>query len=83
MSRKRSANRKDWSSGSVEYNMPTMEAITSTIVNKPGILACHAAREVGIPKQRIGDMLALMEYSGTMLYEDERGGLYYYGRRAE
>lgn len=83
MSKNRTTNRKDWNAGCVEYNMPTLEAITSTILSNPGILACQAAREVGIPKQRIGDLLALMEYSGTMLYEDERGGLYYYGRRAE
>lgn len=50
---------------------PTMEALEELIKRKPGILYCHAASEIGIAKQRMMNVLTLMEDTGRLLWEDE------------
>lgn len=60
---------------------PAYETTDRIIRENPGITAARLARELGVARSTVTRRLPGMEESGYLYAEDERGGLWPFGRR--
>lgn len=61
-----------------ESDFETMERI---LEEQPGITAAELARRLNVPNSTVQRRLPSMEEAGYLLSEDEKGGLWPFGRR--
>lgn len=61
-----------------ESEFETMESI---LEEHPGITAAELARKLNVPDSTVQRRLPSMEEAGYLLSEDEKGGLWPFGRR--
>jgi DNA-binding IclR family transcriptional regulator len=60
---------------------PEYEDTDRIIHEKPGITPAQLARELGVARSTVTRRLPSMEEAGYLYVEDERGGLWPFGRR--
>lgn len=65
-----------WSSKKTDY-----EQTDAVIRTNPGITPAELARRLNKHRSTIGRRLTIMEQAGYLYSEDEKGRLYYFGRR--
>lgn len=57
------------------------EAVDRVIQRQPGVRPAQIAREVGVARSTIQRRLPSMEEAGYLYSEDDKGGLWPFGRR--
>ena len=57
------------------------EEMAEVIEAQPGISASELARRLGVPTSTVTRRLPSMDEAGTYLYEDDKGGLWPFGKR--
>jgi len=65
-----------WSKKEAEF-----EEMAELIEEKPGISAGELARRLGVPTSTVTRRLPSMDEAGIYLYEDDKGGLWPFGKR--
>ena len=60
---------------------PALEKTDHVVRAKPGLTAAELARELGVARSTVARRLPSMEQAGYLYSEDERGGLWPFGRR--
>ncbi len=58
------------------------ERMIRLIQQQPGIRPAELARRLGISRSTVQRRLPTLEALGYLLYEDERGGLFFWRRRS-
>ena len=59
---------------------PEFEAMAEQIEAQPGISASELARRLGVPTSTVTRRLPSMDEAGILLAEDEKGGLWPFGK---
>lgn len=62
-------------------NRQDYEEMARLIQERPGIRPSELAREMNVSRSTVTRRLPSLEEAGILLSEDERGGLWYFGRR--
>ncbi len=57
------------------------ESMEQILEQHPGITAAELARKLDVPKSTVQRRLPSMEEAGYLLSEDDKGGLWPFGRR--
>ncbi len=57
------------------------EEMAEVIEAQPGISASELARRLGVPTSTVTRRLPSMDEAGIYLYEDDKGGLWPFGKR--
>ncbi len=57
------------------------EEMAEAIEAQPGISASELARRLGVPTSTVTRRLPSMDEAGIYLYEDDKGGLWPFGKR--
>ncbi len=65
-----------WNKKQVEF-----EVVDQVIQQRPGIRPAQVAKEVGVARSTIQRRLPSMEEAGYLYSEDDKGGLWPFGRR--
>lgn len=60
---------------------PDFEQMAELIEEQPGISASEIARRLGVSPSTITRRLPSMDEAGILLFEDEKGGLWPFGKR--
>lgn len=60
---------------------PEFEDMAALIEQQPGISASELARRLGAPTSTVTRRLPSMDEAGILLTEDEKGGLWPFGKR--
>lgn len=60
---------------------PAFEDMKELIDSEPGISASELARKLGVPTSTVTRRLPSMDEAGILLAEDEKGGLWPFGKR--
>jgi DNA-binding IclR family transcriptional regulator len=58
-----------------------VEMIAQAVQSNPGKRAGHIARKLGLHRSAVTRALPALEEAGVLLAEDDRGRLFYIGRR--
>ena len=62
-------------------NRQEYEEMARLIQQRPGIRSSELAREMNVSRSTVTRRLPSLEEAGILLSEDEKGGLWYFGRR--
>jgi Mn-dependent DtxR family transcriptional regulator len=60
---------------------PEFDEMATLIEQHPGITAAQLAQKLGVAKSTVARRLPGLDEAGQLLYEDERGGLWPFGKR--
>lgn len=60
---------------------PEFEDMAEVIEQQPGISASELARQLGVKTSTVTRRLPSMDEAGILLFEDEKGGLWPFGKR--
>lgn len=60
---------------------PEFEDMAEVIEQQPGISASELARQLGVTTSTVTRRLPSMDEAGILLFEDEKGGLWPFGKR--
>lgn len=60
---------------------PELDEMNSLIEQHPGITAAELAQKLNVAKSTIGRRLPDMEEVGLLLYEDDKGGFWPFGKK--
>jgi DNA-binding IclR family transcriptional regulator len=60
---------------------PEFETMEQILEQHPGITAAELARRLDLPRSTVQRRLPSMNDAGYLLYEDEKGGLWPFGRK--
>lgn len=60
---------------------PEFEEMADVIKGEPGISASELARRLGVSTSTVTRRLPSMDEAGILLFEDEKGGLWPFGKR--
>ncbi len=60
---------------------PELQAMNELIESNPGILPSELAGMLGVAKSTVTRRLPTLDDAGLLLYEDEHGGLWPFGRK--
>ena len=58
-----------------------VEMIAQTVQDNPGKRAGYIAQKLGLHRSSVNRALPALEEAGILLSEDDRGRLFYFGRR--
>ena len=58
-----------------------LEMIAQVVQRNPGRRAGYIAQKLGLPRSSVTRALPALEEAGILLAEDDRGRLFYFGRR--
>jgi Mn-dependent DtxR family transcriptional regulator len=61
---------------------PEFEEMAELIEEQPGISASDLARRLGVTTSTVTRRLPSLDEAGILLFEDEKGGLWPFGKRA-